>query len=225
MERKRISKILAGSPLFRGLEEEEIDRLLQNANYKILEYRKNKIYTLEGTSCLYADVVLKGMVVAYMVGNSGKSVLMGKIGEGGLIAPAFIFAENHAMPVTVKVDMPTTVIRFNPADVMRLIDTDEVIRHNFIVIISNLVTRLTGKIHMLSMLTAKGKLAQYLREQCREQQSNVVTIGCSRQELADQFGIQKYSLSRAFAQLAEAGIIGISGRIITITDPKALWSI
>ena len=225
MERKKILEILTGSRLFHGLREEEIERLLQNANYKILEYKKNKIYTLEGASCLHADLVLKGRIVSYMIGSSGKSVLMGKISEGGMIAPAFIFAENHAMPVTVKADMPTTIIRFNPTDLMHMIDREETVRHNFIIIISNIVTHLTDKIHMLNMLTAKGKLAAFLIEKYKQQQSNVIKLDCSRQELADQFGIQKYSLSRAFTQLAEAKIIEINGRMITITDPKVLFTI
>jgi len=36
----------------------------------------------------------------------------------------------------------------------------------------------------------------------------------SRQELADHFGIQKYSLQRALNELQESGFIRINGKII-----------
>ncbi|MCI6618946.1 MAG: Crp/Fnr family transcriptional regulator, partial [Prevotella sp.] len=216
MEQKKILESLAAGRLFQGLKEDEIALLLQGINYKIIEYKKNNLYTIEGDSYLHADLMLSGVIVPYMVGESGKSVQIGKLSAGDLIAPAFIFADTHRMPVTVRVDAPTVIIRFKPDELMQLIDTNPVVRHNFINIISNIVTYLTGKIHMLSMYTVKGKLARYLIEIYKQQQSPVIRIECSRQELADLFGIQKYSLTRAFMQLAETGIIKNDGRTITI---------
>ncbi|MCI6550633.1 MAG: Crp/Fnr family transcriptional regulator [Prevotella sp.] len=225
MEQKKIVETLAAGPLFKGLREGELELLLQSINYKIVEYKKNKLYTIEGDSYLHADLVLSGVIVPYMVGDSGKSVQMGKLSAGDLIAPAFIFAETHQMPVTVRVDAHTVIIRFRPDELMQLIDSNPIVRHNFITIISNIVIYLTRKIHMLSMFTAKGKLAQYLIEIYKQQQSPVIRLECSRQELADLFGIQKYSLTRAFMQLSDAGIIKNDGRTITIVNPKALFAI
>ena len=188
MEQKKIVETLAAGPLFKGLREGELELLLQSINYKIVEYKKNKLYTIEGDSYLHADLVLSGVIVPYMVGDSGKSVQMGKLSAGDLIAPAFIFAETHQMPVTVRVDAHTVIIRFRPDELMQLIDSNPIVRHNFITIISNIVIYLTRKIHMLSMFTAKGKLAQYLIEIYKQQQSPVIRLECSRQELADLFG-------------------------------------
>lgn len=44
----------------------------------------------------------------------------------------------------------------------------------------------------------------------------------SRQEIADSFGIQKYSLKRVLAEMEKEGILMVDGREITILKPEEL---
>lgn len=222
MEKQKTLRVLSESVLFHGLKTDEIEGLLLNVKYKILRYKRNEIYTLEGMNCCHVDLVLSGCVTAYMVGDSGKSLLMGKIGAGAVIAPAFVYAKSHKMPVTVKADANTEVLRMSPGELLRFIDGNATVRHNFIVCISEVVVYLTQKIHMLNLMTARQKVVSYLKELCRQQGGNIVDLGCSRQELADSFGIQKYSLARILSELAGQGIITVEGRRITIRDMQAL---
>ena len=55
-----------------------------------------------------------------------------------------------------------------------------------------------------------------LKEEQRRQQSNTILLSMSRQELADHFGIQKYSLQRALNELQESGAIHVDGKTIEI---------
>jgi CRP-like cAMP-binding protein len=68
---------------------------------------------------------------------------------------------------------------------------------------------------MLSM-SVREKVSLYLKEQSRQQQTQNIFLPLSRQELADHFGIQKYSLLRCLNELKQEGAILVEGRHIQI---------
>lgn len=189
-------EILTNSPFFNGLTAKEIKELLQTVNYKIVEYPAKEIYTLAGMPCKYADFILKGELISRMTGLSGKQVQIDRLKACVLIAPAFIFAKNNAMPVSVETAQHTTIMRMMPSELKHLIDTNERIRMNFIQRLSSIDVFLTQKLRMLSLFTVREKVAYFLMKAAKEQQSRTIKLSNSRQEIADTFGIQKFSLLR-----------------------------
>ena len=89
--------------------------------------------------------------------------------------------------------------------------------HN-IKLLSNIIAMLTKKVRMLSM-NVREKLGLYLMEQSKLQQTKQIVLPLSRQELADHFGIQKYSLLRCLNEFKQEGIIRVEGRHIHILSP------
>lgn len=154
-------EILTNSPFFNGLTAKEIKELLQTVNYKIVEYPAKEIYTLAGMPCKYADFILKGELISRMTGLSGKQVQIDRLKACVLIAPAFIFAKNNAMPVSVKTAQHTTIMRMMPSELKHLIDTNERIRMNFIQLLSSIDVFLTQKLRMLSLFTVREKVAYF----------------------------------------------------------------
>jgi len=94
-----------------------------------------------------------------------------------------------------------------------LLELDSRLAKNFTVILSNLIAGLTQKVGML-LSSVRDKIIFFLKEQQRSQKSSTIILPMSRQELADHFGIQKYSLQRALNELQESGFIRINGKII-----------
>ena len=211
-------EILTNSPFFNGLTAKEIKELLQTVNYKIVEYPAKEIYTLAGMPCKYADFILKGELISRMTGLSGKQVQIDRLKACVLIAPAFIFAKNNAMPVSVKTAQHTTIMRMMPSELKYLIDTNERIRMNFIQLLSSIDVFLTQKLRMLSLFTVREKVAYFLMKAAKEQQSRTIKLSNSRQEIADTFGIQKFSLLRCFSEFEDNGAIKIDGKQITILN-------
>ena len=74
------------------------------------------------------------------------------------------------------------------------------------------------KMRMLSLFSVKEKVAQYLIKMATEQQSRTIHLDVSRQEMADIFGIQKFSLLRCLSEFEEKGAIRIEGKTITILN-------
>lgn len=213
-----INETLSHSPLFNGLTAKEIKELLQMVNFKIVEYPAKEIYTLAGMPCRYADFILKGELISRMTGLSGKQVQIDRLKACILIAPAFIFAKNNAMPVSVETAQHTTILRMMPSELKHLIDNNERIRMNFIQLLSSIDVFLTQKLRMLSLFTVREKVAYFLMKAAKEQQSRTIKLSNSRQEIADTFGIQKFSLLRCLSEFEDNGAIKIDGKQITILN-------
>ena len=211
-------EILTNTPFFNGLTAKDIKELLQTVNYKIVEYPAKEIYTLAGMPCKYADFILKGELISRMTGLSGKQVQIDRLKACVLIAPAFIFAKNNAMPVSVETAQHTTIMRMMPSELKHLIDTNERIRMNFIQLLSSIDVFLTQKLRMLSLFTVREKVAYFLMKAAKEQQSRTIKLSNSRQEIADTFGIQKFSLLRCLSEFEDNGAIKIDGKQITILN-------
>ena len=87
---------------------------------------------------------------------------------------------------------------------------------------SNIDVFLTQKMKILSLFTVREKVAYLLLERAGEQGSNEIHLERSRQEIADSFGIQKFSLLRVLSDLEKEGAIEIKGKIIKILNRRGL---
>ena len=202
-------------PLFKGLTDNEIIDLMHAVRYRVIRLYKGDFLFVAGEDCLHANILLDGEVVAYLEGASDRYIRMSTFHAGNMFAPAFLFAQDRRYPVTVQATTNTKVLRILSADFERLLELDSRLAKNFTIILSNLIAGLTKKVGML-LLSVREKIIFFLKEEQRRQQSDTIRLSMSRQELADHFGIQKYSLQRALNELQESGAIRIDGKTIEI---------
>ena len=213
---------LSRCPVFRGMQDYEIDFLMQTVNYRMVNYSKNDVFVLAGMPCRYADIIVRGEMSARMVGVSGKFVEVSRLQSGNIVAPAFIFATDRSMPVSVETETDVEILRMSPAELQSLIDVDERVRKNFINTLSDINAFLTRKMRMVSLLTVREKVAFFLIDIANKQKSETIHLDKSRQEIADTFGIQKFSLMRCLSELVDAGGVAVEGKTITILDRRKL---
>ena len=132
MTNDQMMQVLQKCPLFAGMSTLSIDLALGNISYQIINFAPRDVYTLAGMPCRFADIVLSGSLICRMVSLSGKQVEVTRLRPGNLIAPAFIFAKNNSMPVSVETDSEVTLLRMTPQTLKKLIDDDADIRMNYI---------------------------------------------------------------------------------------------
>ena len=202
-------------PLFEGLTDNEIIDLMHTVRYRVIRLYKGDFLFVAGDDCLHANILIDGEVVAYLDGASDRHIRMSTFHAGNMFAPAFLFAQDRRYPVTVQATTNTKVLRILSTDFERLLELDPRLSKNFTFILSNLIAGLTKKVEML-LSSVRDKIIFFLKEERRRQQSNTIQLSMSRQELADHFGIQKYSLQRALNELQESGAIRIDGKTIEI---------
>jgi CRP-like cAMP-binding protein len=202
-------------PLFKGLTDNEIIDLMHVIRYRVIRLYKGDFLFVASEECFHANILIDGEVVAYLEGASDRYIRMSTFHAGNMFAPAFLFAQDRRYPVTVQATTITKVLRIQSVDFERLLELDSRLAKNFTVILSNLIAGLTKKVEML-LLSVRDKIMFFLKEEQHRQQSNTIKLSMSRQELADYFGIQKYSLQRALNELQESGAIRIDGKTIEI---------
>jgi len=215
---------LSQCPLFKGMQQLDIIKLLEQSAFHITRLKRGQTLANAGDACTHADIIIKGTLTPRMVGESGKFVEVTTLRPGNLVAPAFIFARDNAFPVEVVADNDVELLRQTQRDFKKWLDCCDDLRWNFIALLSNTNAFLTRKIHTLSLLTVREKLASLLLEASRRQQSRTITLDKSRQEIADMFGIQKYSVTRQLAIFQKEGAISINGKQITLSQPQLLKS-
>jgi CRP-like cAMP-binding protein len=84
---------------------------------------------------------------------------------------------------------------------------------------------LSRKVRLLTLHTVREKVAILLLEQAKRHNSDDFILEKSRQEIADSFAIQKFSLQRCLKEFAADGIIQLDGKQIVILNKNRLMTI
>lgn len=214
MIEETILQALSASVLFEGFSKESILSALEKVNYKMVEFDGGDIYLMEGAPCRWADIVVGGSLSARMIGDSGKEVVMDVRKTGDIMAPAFIFSHLNRIPVTIEAREKVVLFRMSPDELLSLMDRDSRIRLNFIRSISDISVFLSGKVRLLSLSSVRNKTVYLLRTEYKKQGSALIHLSRSRQQIADSFGIQKFSLIRCLNEMQAEGLVEVSGKDI-----------
>ncbi len=222
---KNTLKALQQCPLFEGFTAKDIEQIMDNIPYRLVRFEKKELFLSAGTPCKYADIVVTGEVIARMEGSSGKYMQITSKPVGSLLASAFIFGKNNIIPVNMMASKPTTILRMTPNSMQVLLNIDERFRFNFIQLLSAFCDNLARKVRMLTLHTVREKVAIFLIEQARLNNSDNIILQKSRQEIAESFAIQKFSLQRCLKEFAAENIIQLNGKQITILNKNKLMTL
>jgi CRP-like cAMP-binding protein len=222
---KNTLKALQQCPLFEGFTAKDIEQMMDNIPYRLVRFEKKELFLSAGTPCKYADIVVTGEVIARMEGPSGKYMQITSKPVGSLLASAFIFGKNNIIPVNMMASKPTTILRMTPNSMQVLLNIDERFRFNFIQLLSAFCDNLARKVRMLTLHTVREKVAIFLIEQARLNNSDNFILQKSRQEIAESFAIQKFSLQRCLKEFAAENIIQLNGKQITILNKNKLMTL
>ena len=222
---KNTLKALQQCPLFEGFTAKDIEQMMDNIPYRLVRFEKKELFLSAGTPCKYADIVVTGEVIARMEGPSGKYMQITSKPVGSLLASAFIFGKNNIIPVNMIASKPTTILRMTPNSMQVLLNIDERFIFNFIQLLSAFCDNLARKVRMLTLHTVREKVAIFLIEQARLNNSDNIILQKSRQEIAESFAIQKFSLQRCLKEFAAENIIQLNGKQITILNKSKLMTL
>ena len=155
-------EILMKAPLFEHVSSDAIFGFLEKIPYRVESYRVHDVVALQGTPCNHLMVVLKGLLQGQMVNDAGKLVVIEELIPSRLLAPAFLFAPRHELPVNIIAVEPSEVLFISRADFTEWMQLDKQVLQNFLMLISGRSSFLTDKIMFLSLKNIKNKIADYL---------------------------------------------------------------
>lgn len=219
-----MEKILQECPFFKGINEAGISELLDKYPHRVRSFEEGEFVVLQNDVCDNLMIVIRGLVQAQMVDPTGKQIIIEELGTGQLLAPAFIFPNVNRMPVSVYVLQPAEVLYFRRQVLLQMMQENQALLVNFLAMISNRSRFLSEKLKFHAFMSIKDKIAHYLLKEQAEQQSPLIRLRHTQQELADMFGIARPSLARAMAEMEKAGLIRAKNKEVEIVDIKRLSS-
>lgn len=202
-------------PLFASLEREEVDELLMQ-NSKTAQYAAGQLIAKQ--SDIYRSLLCmdEGVVRGEMTHSNGERVIIEEIAAPRIIAPAFFFASNNALPVDIIAKTQVQIIAISKPSFLNILQKEERVLHNFLRQMSDRSQFLADRLRMMRFGTIQSKLAHYLCEQIQSNHSNEFALQHTQQELADLFGVTRPAVARSLSLLVEKGILLSRNRRIQI---------
>ena len=208
---KILMEILKKTPLFRNMDEDEINSALSFLAARQAAYEKNSfIFSLEDGSPT-VGIILAGSVVIIKEDFWGNRSMLAKLGVGDIFGEAFTCAQTEKMPVGVLASEKSEILFI---DYKRILDDTGVactsynkLIQNMMLILAGKNVMLTQKIEHLMKRSTREKLLSFLSAQAIEAKSHVFDIPLSRQELADYLAVDRSAMSNELSKLQQEGLL------------------
>ena len=204
-------EILRRSPLFRGMEIEELSALLDCMGGRPRRMKKGEVILSAGEPATHLGIVLAGRVQVSRLKADGQRIVMGEIRPGHLFAESFACAQAEALPVTVTAGADGAVLLL---DSRRLSSPCSAacsfhgrLIANLLSVLAHKNLALADKVEYLSGRNIRERLLAYLEDLCLKAGKNTVTVPFDRQALADYLCVDRSALSRAIGQLRQEGVL------------------
>jgi CRP/FNR family transcriptional regulator len=213
--------LMEGSPLFRGLEREDLAALASIGLPKTLG--KGEVLFVEGSQSRGFFLVLSGGVKLFKMSPAGKEQILHVHPPGEIFAEGTLF-EGATYPASASATEDSRVLLFLRADFQRLLAKRPAVATNLIARLSQRLRQMAALVEDLSLREAPSRLARYLIDLAGDEAmpGTVVRLGIKKGELASLLGTRGETLSRLFRRLGEASVIRVQGSEVTILDPERL---
>jgi len=205
---------LLNSPLFKDFNEERLEAFISTATYAIRSYKQKDIIALQNSTCQSFLLLYEGQVETVMGNEEGKQISIELIKAPHLLAPAFVFATNNRYPVTIQALTDCKIIVISKQSFTLLMQQESIIMNNFLRIISDRSIFLSKKVNSFALQSLKIRLANFL--------CDAKGLQKSQQEISENLGVARPSLSRIIAELVHEGILATEKRKLIVLNYKAL---
>lgn len=204
--------------LFKGISQEDINKIFLDVFYKIKTYDSDKIIAFQEEYVENLLILISGTVRGEMIDFSGKTIVIEEIESPRPLAPAFLFGINNTFPVNIVSQTNVEIIQIPKSEFVKMMQKNNILLTNFMNNISERAQFLSQKLKFLSFHSIKGKFAYYILNISKKTNSKSIVLPLSQDKLADLFGITRPSLSRAIRELNNDCLINSKGKDIEIIN-------
>ena len=218
MDKKK--KIMAGSLLFSGIPEAQLDAVAAITVDKTC--RRGESIFFEGDEGTGFYMVVEGQVKIYKMSFDGKEQILHIFGPGEPFGEVPVF-HGQPFPANAMALVNSSLLFFPRRQFVDLVTANPSLALNMLAMLSFRLRRFAAQIESLSLKEVPGRLAAYLVYLAEEQgTTGQVTLDIPKGQLASLLGTIPETLSRIFARMTEEGLIRVDGRTILIDDFERL---
>ena len=217
-------EILKLSPLFTGLNVQEITLLINKVLHQVRHFSNDEVLAFSGDRIEKAMILLEGKLKGEMVDYAGNSLKIEEIEPPQMVAPAFLYGPQSFFPVNLSALSSGKLLIIYKNDFTQLLSSDLRILNNYLNIVSGKAQFFSRKISFLSFKTIREKIASFLLQNIKSGNS-ILILNQSQKGLAEMFGVARPSLARTISQMEEDNIIRWERNQVIIINYQSLQSI
>jgi len=218
---KYIDKIKNVS-LLEVLSNEEINEYL-NKNYFIIKnYPKNSIIHMDGDKCKKIEIILSGNVVVDRIDYSGNLFTITPPKEGGILGANLLFSNNPYYPMTITANKDTVLLEIQKEFLLELLWENKKFLISYLKFSSTNTERLTKKLKHSVNKTIRENIINFLKNKYSKKNSLIINLNMTKKQLAENFGVNRTSLSRELKKMKNEGLIDFDNKSIEIKDSSIL---
>lgn len=204
-------KILKTSPLFQGVDDNDLEAMLSCLGATERKYRKNDVILLAGTRVTSVGILIDGNAQITRDDAEGNRAILSELEKSDLFAEAYVAAGSMEVPITVIATSDCRIIwiPFN-----KIVGTcsnacgfHKTLVQNMMRVIAVKNIWMNEKMRILSCKTTKEKLMTYLSDYSERVGKNKFRIPFSRNELADFLSVDRSAMSRELGKLRDEGYL------------------
>ncbi|MEC9485248.1 MAG: Crp/Fnr family transcriptional regulator [Candidatus Izemoplasma sp.] len=183
----------------------------------IVSYPKGYTIEQEGAMSTYIGIVLSGSIVIKSYSLAGHTFIIRSLYEGMMYGDVLIFgSHSKAYPGTLIAREHTQIAKINNQLFKRWLSESETLLSNYLKLLSDKTYEVNNKNKLLSQDCLRDKILYYLYAQKKKQQSNIIKLDQSKEELAEALYVRRPSLSRELSKMRDEGLIDYDRHTITI---------
>lgn len=202
---------IKNSPVFWGMNEEELKALLECFNARLKSYDDGDMIIRQGDMITNIYLILEGVVNIEKDSYWGRRIIVTKLGINDNIALAFVASRD----VTSRIDAVAVgktrllLLSYEKCTSMckNACTKHKLLINNLFEILSKENIELLQKIENISQKSIREKLLTYFSNEARKNKSNIFEISFNRQDLADYLNIDRSAMSFELSKMQKEGLI------------------
>lgn len=199
------------SPLFEGIQLDELKAMLGCIGYHVGAYKKGETIAFEEEHIHHIGILLSGSVDMIKEDLWGNRTMLVRMRKDELFGETFACGDDTKSVVTFMVSEDSKILFIPFNKVMRTCARTCVFHHrlieNMVRIIASKNRNLMRKVEVISKKTLREKILAYLSLQAQISKSRYFEVPLGRVELAEFICADRSALTRELAKMKDEGLI------------------
>ena len=212
--------LLAGTRLFQGIREHEIEAMLTCLSAEERTYRKDAYIYRAGDVTGRLGVVMEGAVNIIKDDVWGNRKIIENIGRGQIFGETYACLKGEPLMVDVQASERSRILFM---DVNRILTTcssscdfhNRLIR-SLMYVLAGKNLMLTKKMDIITPKSLRERVMVYLSQESVKQGGRTVTVPFNRQQMADYLSVDRSALSAELSRMQRDGVISYEKNRFTI---------
>ena len=198
---------------------QEIEAIKCTIPHTLKYFKKGEHIAYQGNVIQHLIMLLDGKVKTEIVSNSGLTLPMEEIDAPYPLAAAFLFADDNRFPVDIIALQDCEVIYITKESVEKQIAKCPGFMRGFMAFNANRMQYISERLKIFAQKGIKAKIVYYILS---IEKDGEFKFKRSISSLAEYFGVERPSISRALSEMVKDGIITFSNGKGRVLDFEAL---